>query len=334
MTKALIALHKRLLFTVPSTTPTLKIYAIVDSARDETLREKVMLSGLGYVDLWHEEFWELEQDRPLYLVELQKENNLTDYILSEHSNSVATYLISPYSLDALRAYYRMFTLVSLEEEPSKFERVLFGFYDPRVLPDYVDSLHNEAKVDEFFMGTAMWFMPNIDKADALYIAFRDKEGNVEDVSIDLKPLESEPFPSLNFETVSLPNIPNLEAYAHEVSIEYAQLQCMEEMDKKKFIEQVLAQAKKDDYHFKGEEKEYKQKALQALHEAEHIVGIEAEDKKNLQRYVLFALLVTRPLKEWSLYGNLIEAPKTEKERLLKEALWSITKKRRREDGLE
>jgi hypothetical protein len=332
MTKEHIALHKRLLFAVPSTTPSLKTYAIVDSARDESLKDKVMLSGLNYVDLWHEDLWELELERPLYLVELKKDNTFTDDILSHHHNSIATYLISPYALEALSTYYRKFTWVNLEEEQGKYEEAIFGFYDPNVLPDYVNSLHNKEKIAEFFMGTAMWLMPHIEKEEILYLAFRDKEGKVEDVSIDLTPLEDKPLPSLDFERVSLPNTPNLEVYAHEIRIEYAQLQLMEEMDRKKFVEEILVQAKKDTYLFHGDEKANKVKALKALDEAEHLVGIEAEDRKNLQRYVLFALLVSRPLREWSLYEKLIEASKMEKETLLKDALWSLTKKRRREDG--
>ena len=328
MTDERIALHKRLLFAVPSTTPTLKTYAIVDSVRDESLIEKVAFSMLDYVDLWHEAFWELEQDSPLYLVELEKDNDLTDYLLSQHKESIATYFISPYGLEALRAYYRMFTLVTLEEEVDTFERVLFGFYDPNVLPEHVESLQNVDKIDEFFMGTAMWLMPNIEKEEVLYLAFRNKEGYVEDVNIDLTPFENEPFPSLDFQNVSLPNTPNLEAYAHDVHIEYAHLQIMEKIDRKKFVEKLFVRAKKEGYLFLGDEKENKTKAIALLQEATHVVG--EDDEENLYRYVIIALLTIQPIRELALYQKLIEANMHEKEALLKETLWSILSKKDRE----
>jgi len=197
MTQTQIALHKRLLFSLPSTSPALKTYAIVDSARVEEVKEKVLFSQLSYVDLWHEELWELEQESPLYLIELEKDNDLTDYLLSYHKESIATYLISPYSLEVLNAYYRMFTYVKLEIEKGVIEDVMFGFYDPNVLPDYIDSLYTQEKIDELFMGIAMWLMPSIEEEESLYIAFKDKEGEIEDVRIDLTPLENEPFPSLD-----------------------------------------------------------------------------------------------------------------------------------------
>ena len=333
MTQELISLYKRLLFAVPNTTPRLKTYAIVDSVRDESVNEKVAFSMLNHVDLWHEEFWENEQDVPLYLVELEKDNDFTDYILSQHNESIATYFISPYGLEALRAYYRMFTLVTLEQEIDTFERVLFGFYDPNVLPEYVESLHNEDKIDEFFMGTAMWLMPNIEKEEILYIAFRDKKGNIEDVNIDLIAFENEPFPSLDFQSVSLPNTPNLQTYAHEVSIEYAQLQIMEEIDRKKFIKKLFKRAQKDDYIFYGDIKENQKTALVLLNEAENI-GINADDEDNLYRYIVLSLLSLRPLQEMFFYKKFIEANMSEKERILKDALWTIVKEKRREDELE
>jgi len=321
MTLEHIALHKRLLFAVPSTTPTLKTYAIVDSARDEHIQEKMMFSGLNHVDLWHEEFWELEQERPLYLVELEKDNDLADYLLSQHKESIATYFISPYGLEALRAYYRMFTLVTLEEEVDTFEKVLFGFYDPSVLPDYIDSLYTQEKVEEFFMGTAMWLMPNIEKEEVLYLAFRDKEGNIEDVSIDLTPFENEPFPSLDFQNVSLPNIPNLEAYAHEIEIDFAQLQLLEKSDRKKFILEVIDEATQQQLIDKSKKEIAVKKAHQLFDEANEI-GIESEI--GVYHYIACSFAVNRSLKETTLYEKLLQSPDVEaKEELLEKSLGEI-----------
>ena len=319
MTLEHIALHKRLLFAVPSTTPTLKTYAIVDSARDEHIQEKMMFSGLNHVDLWHEAFWELEQERPLYLVELEKDNDLVDYLLSQHKESIATYFISPYGLEALRAYYRMFTLVTLEEEVDTFEKVLFGFYDPSVLPDYIDSLYTQEKVEEFFMGTAMWLMPNIEKEEVLYLAFRDKEGNIEDVSIDLTPFENEPFPSLDFQNVSLPNTPNLEIYAHEICIDHKTLSLMEQHPKEVFIEALFEAYESDGYNIKAKEAHYKQKAMELLDEAKKI---EIERQDMLYDFILYGLSIAQPINTTELYAKLVsQEEEEEKKNILSFALW-------------
>jgi hypothetical protein len=331
MTKEHIALHKRLRFAVPSTTPSLKTYAIVDSARDESLKDKVMLSGLNYVDLWHEDLWELELERPLYLVELKKDNTFTDDILSQHHNSIATYLISPYALEALSMYYRKFTWVNLEEEQGKYEEAIFGFYDPNVLPDYVNSLHNKEKIAEFFMGTAMWLMPDIKKEEILYLAFRDKEGKVEDVSIDLKPLEHEPFPSLDFERVSLPNTPELEVYAHEISIEYAQLQRMEEMDRKKYILRVIEEA--DNQKLIGtHQKEIAVKKADRLFDEANEIGVESEI--GVYHYIAVSFAINRSIKETTLYEKLLKKESTEeKEDLLEQSMDDILRYKRSNSGV-
>jgi len=75
------ALYKQLLFRLPNTTPALKTYAIVDSIRDESVKEKIPWSGLNHLDLWHEELWEHELEVPLYLL--------------------ASYFISPYRIDPM-----------------------------------------------------------------------------------------------------------------------------------------------------------------------------------------------------------------------------------------
>ena len=109
MTKQLLALQKELLFTLPSTTPSLKTYAIVDSLRDKTIKDKIVWSGLEYLDLWHDDLWEFEQEVPLFLIKLEKENELTDYLLNSTEKGSVSYCISPYRIEVLQRYYSFFT---------------------------------------------------------------------------------------------------------------------------------------------------------------------------------------------------------------------------------
>ena len=239
MKKEYIALYKKLLFNLPQTTPALKTYAIVDSIRDERIKEKILFSNLNHTDLWHEELFENEQEVPLYLIELEKENELLDHLLTQHKESIATYFISPYDIETLKRYYSVFTHVNIEVEADNFQKAIFGFYDPNILSNYIQTLYNQDKIDEFFAGIAMWLSPSIEKEGELYLAFRSKAGHIDDVSLQLEPLLEEEHPMLNFEDVSLPTLANLKEYAHEIYIDQKQLAVFEEMEKRRFCYQIL-----------------------------------------------------------------------------------------------
>jgi hypothetical protein len=85
----------------------------------------------------------------------------------------------------------------------------------------------------------MWLSPSVEHEEELYLAFRTKEGNVEDVNIQLSPLTKEENPRLNFDDASLPTEPDLEAYVHEVTIDHIQINMFENIEKVKFCRKVL-----------------------------------------------------------------------------------------------
>jgi len=326
MKKELIALYKTLFFTLPNTTPALKTYAIVDSARDETLKEKVMLSALPYVDLWHEDMFELEQDRPLYLVELEPKNTLIDTLLAQHKESVATYFVSPYDIETLQAYYSTFTYVQIEEEEGVYEEAIFGYYDPNILPNYTQTLYMKEKVNEFFAGVAMWLVPSVEKEEVLYIAFRDKEEQVEDVNLQLEDLVEEKNPMLNFDDVRFPTQANLEVYGHEVKIDHIQMQVFDKLQKEVFVKESLQM-----YHAQGYTnitaiQTYIKKGLELLYQAMH-AGVHADTA--LQRYMLLGLLLDKPLHAYNFYNDIIHAEsQEEKTEVLEQLLWKLEKQRR------
>jgi hypothetical protein len=330
MKKELIALYKELLFNVPQTTPTLKSYAIVDSIRDEKVKEKILFSELNHVDLWHEELFENEQEVPLYLIELEKENELLDYLLTQHTKSIATYFISPYSLETLQTYYSMFTHVNIEVEENNINKGIFGFYDPNILANYIQTLYTEEKIDEFFAGVAMWLSPSVDIETELYIAFRDKEGEVDDVTLDLSSLLQEENPSFNFDNASLPTLANLEAYAHEVTIEYVQVKMFDDVEKVKFIDDIFREYKAEGHTFYYPEEFNKELAFNLFDEAQHL-GFASEAGK--YKYILLALLVSKPISELKIYNQLV-LPSTEEQRIdmLDTLITNIIEKRRIANG--
>lgn len=325
MKKELITLYKKLLFNVPQTTPTLKTYAIVDSIRDESVKEKILFSQLNHTDLWHEELFENEQEVPLYLIELEKENDLLDYLLSKHKESIATYFISPYYLETLQAYYSRFTHVNIEVEKENFQKGIFGFYDPNVLPNYIQTLYTEEKIDEFFAGMALWLSPSVENEDELYIAYRTKEAEVEDVNLQLKHFIKEENPMLNFDDVSLPTLANLEEYAHEVFIDQIQIEMFDDVDKMKFIDGIFREYADKGYTFYMHEDFNKQRSLDLFDEAESL-GLSSESGK--YKYILLSLLLPKPLHEMKLYLHLQQEVEANKIELLDKAITEVMKKRR------
>ena len=179
------SLFEKLLFALPDTAPPLKAFAIVDSARESAFKERVMLSALSYVSLWHEEWFELELERPLYLVELKKGSGLLQQLIKSRDKSIATYFISPCDIETLQAYYSRFTYVEIEEQRDEYEKAIFGFCDPNVLPNYIQTLYSREKMEEFFAGAAIWLAPSAENEDGVYIAYRSKDGTVEDVHLQL-----------------------------------------------------------------------------------------------------------------------------------------------------
>jgi hypothetical protein len=344
MKKELITLQKNLLFNLPPTTPSLKTYAIVDSLRDESVKEKIPWSGLNYLDLWHEELWEHELEVPLYLVELEEDNEFTEYLLVNSDKDLASYLISPYRLEVLQHYYSFFTYPEIDKEGfEKYGRkeqtpagtqwsrkVYFGFYDANVLADYIQTLYTEEKIDEFFAGVAMWLVPSGTEESELYIAFRDKTGIVDDVNLDLTQLLEVENPMLSFDTVSFPTIPNLEDYAHEITLDLKQMELFEQRHRRKFIDNVFYWAQKEKYIFPNTVEESKKRALILFDEA-NALGLESEEP--VYQYIVYALLVDRPMHETIVYQKLTHMQKEEsKSKLLIQEIWRVLQFQRRANG--
>ena len=319
MTKELVTLYHKLLFTLPSTTPTLKTYAIVDSARDESLKEKVSFSGLDYVDLWHEELWENELTHPLYLVALDEKNTLLAYLLSKHDESIATYFISPYGLEALQGYYSKYTHVHLEVIQDNFQKALFGFYDPNTLPRYAQALYTQEKAEAFFKGVVMWLSPSVEKEDALFLASKNNNQVVEAVWLDLGLFKEVENPTFNFDTLSYPTTPDLVDHAHEIYIDQKTLSLMEQSQKEMFIDVLFEAYEADGYNIKAKEAHYKQKAVGLLDEAKDI-QIERQDM--LYDFILYGLSIAEPISTTELYAKLVsQEEEEEKKNILSFALW-------------
>jgi len=329
MKKEYLTLYKELLFNLPQTTPALKTYAIVDSIRDEAVKEKILFSGLNTIDLWHEELFENEQEVPLYLVELEQKNELLAYLLSQYDKSIATYFISPYDIDTLQSYYSMFTHVNIEIEENNFQKGIFGFYDPNILPNYIQTLYNEEKVDEFFAGVAMWLSPSVEKEDELYIAFRDKDGEVDDVNLQLAQFIKENATMLHFDDVAFPDTSYLQA--HEVYIDQKQIAMFDDVEKVKFINDIFREYKVEGQVFYFNEERNKELAYSLYDEAK---SLNIVSEAGIYRYILIGLTVLEPMNKFNFFQDIVQAHDEDtKIEMMDKIMNDIISKRREANGV-
>ena len=244
----------------------------------------------------------------------------------------------------LQHYYNFFTYPEIDKEGfEKYGRkeqtpegtqwsrkVYFGFYDANILVDYIQTLHTQEKTDEFFAGVAMWLVPSSTEESKLYIAFRDKTGVVDDVNLNLTQLLEVQTPMLSFDTVSFPTIPNLEEYAHKITLDLKQMELFEQRHRRKFIDNVFYWAKKEGYVFYHSKESNQQRAIERFSEA-NALGLENEDA--VYKYIVYALLVLKPMQETHVYQKLRQLPNEKiKAELLTQEIWRVIQFQRRANG--
>jgi len=281
----------------------LKTYAIVDSVRDEIITEKILFSNLSYINLWDEDIEAQAQSVPLHLLALTKESELTHYLLENHEKSIATYFLSPYDLEELQAYYSHFTLPTIEDTKNDFKKGIFGFYDPNILPNYLKTLYNREKIDEFFAGIAVWITPLPRKKDMLHVAYRGRDTSIVSAALNLTHVDIKEKPlKLNFENIHMPDSVNLEYIATERTIDYIQVQMFRDFAKKVFLEALFSEYKSEGESFYHSEDVCMEQASILYDEAKEVHNIHSEGA--IYRYILLGLIVLQPLNELSLYHTL------------------------------
>ena len=272
-------------------------YAIVDANRDKALNEILENSTLHYVNLWNSEILKhTTKKQSIYLVLLSHESNenFLDYLFLH--KDIVTYFFSSHTIDALKYYYRHFTYPIVELEPNKYKKSLLGFYDPKVLNDYLETLYNEEKINEFFAGIKMWIIPHLEKDDIFIIAFKNSESLIETKHINN--LDTH----LNIEQFEEVIKTNLGEHSHEVTIDYKQVEILNNIAKKKFIDEVFVELKDDIYRFEYPEKKNKKLAFKLFDEAKSF-GINR--KKGIYLYIVLGLLTLKPISETSFIGTLL-----------------------------
>ena len=160
------------------------MFALLDAARDEQVLPTILRSGLTHRSLY--EGWQGDglADVAPYLVEVPAGDAFLDTVLGAGwGDSWGTFLFSTEDFFSLRRHLRRFLKVRSEEG----QRLLFRFYDPRVLRSYLPTCSPEEL--EAFMGPIAWWVTEGPRGETLLRFTRADDG----VRCDTEPLP-EPAP--------------------------------------------------------------------------------------------------------------------------------------------
>ena len=123
---------------------------------------------------------------------------------------------------------------------------------------------------------------------------------------------------------------NLEEYVHEVSIDYVQVKMFDDVEKTRFINGVFREYADKGYTFYHHNEFNKERAFTFFDEAKYLGFISEAGK---YKYILLALLVSKPIAELEIYSQLV-LPSTEEHKIdmLDTLITNIMEKRRIANG--
>ena len=134
---------------------TLKVYAIIDSAKIKKLTNELMvLDNHQYQILFDgEEAIKLEEVAP-YLIELKKEDEFTTWVMKNvYGHNGAIFIKSRENIETLAQHLKPFIPVTREiEHEGKLitQKGYLAYYDPRVFPHWIES-EEKATQSSFFL---------------------------------------------------------------------------------------------------------------------------------------------------------------------------------------
>jgi hypothetical protein len=152
--------------------PGTKVFAIVDSARNDKIYPAVQASTLPWLCLYLGKIpKELEEVAP-YLVELSKDDAFTKTLLTEGwGDNWGIFFWAPAELEDLRKHFRQFLTV-LDPEG---KQIVFRYYDPRVFRPFLPAC-SPSEAEEIFGPVQEFIIPALDPTAAF--RFRMEEGKL------------------------------------------------------------------------------------------------------------------------------------------------------------
>ena len=124
----------------------MKTWAILDAARDDRIYRAVDRSSQESCCLFAGNISPALREVAPYLVRFDKEDDSTNFILDNGwGNAWGIFFSSQASMETLRKHFRRFLRVTDESG----RKLLFRYYDPRVLTIYLPTCTNEELTDIF-----------------------------------------------------------------------------------------------------------------------------------------------------------------------------------------
>jgi len=141
----------------------LNVYVILDAARSREIYESVLSSYLEWVCLYSGNIpRQLAMVAP-YLVKLKPAHFFTDFVIEEGwGQSWGIFLRSAAELGELRKHFHSFLTVETEEG----KRMVFRYYDPRVLRVYLPTC-NPAELTTVFGPTERFVLEDRDSSNLI-----------------------------------------------------------------------------------------------------------------------------------------------------------------------
>jgi hypothetical protein len=116
--------------------PRLRLFAVLDSARNQAIRPALMATDLEYRCLYRGEIPIVLAKVAPYLVELPRESGFLDFLINRGwGDSWGVFLTSTAPLDELRRHLRRFLRV---RDPMG-RTLVFRYYDPRVMRTFLPT---------------------------------------------------------------------------------------------------------------------------------------------------------------------------------------------------
>jgi len=166
------------------------VYAVLDGALNEELffTLTVMLNELPYISLYVGEDRENLEEVAPYLVELEKESELTDWILKNYNEEWGFFIQSPHDLETI--HEELYQRAKIKDETTN-QNIFIRFYDPRATEKYI-KLQTKEELEELFEIAPTIFYANSENKEFINrVTLKDEVINIE--SIDIKEVKYEIF---------------------------------------------------------------------------------------------------------------------------------------------
>lgn len=139
------------------------LYAVLDGASVPELRMKLFETRPAHYCLFRGELPPDVEEVAPYVIQLKADTPFTDWVLSESfGKHWGIFAHSRHSIKEMRRHFRLLVKVYDEEG----NPMIFRFYDPRVLPNFLPTC-NESELKYFFGTVDAFFAENV-KAETLW----------------------------------------------------------------------------------------------------------------------------------------------------------------------